>query len=303
MSYGHLIATYATHTTCGTTAIFIRRESLLGNLKFALTIGEIVGQHLGHRDLVFGILGQRHTDRIAHTISQQRTDTYGTLHATLRAVARLGDAQMDREIHRLLAHCGNQQTVGIDHHTRIARFHRNDHLIEALRAAHTQKLHSRNDHTLGRIAPLIEDALGQRAVIDTNTQSHTALATLLDQSLQTAIGRAIITRVDTHLIDRLGSDLSHLGNEVNISHNGGRETLRAQLSHDVSQVFALARTLSREADNRTACAIYTFDLSHTCGRIVGVGVGHRLHGNGCPTTDLDAADTHATTCATLVSTE
>ena len=78
MGYGHLIATYATHTTCGTTAIFIGRESLLGNLKFALTIGEIVGQQLGHRDLDFRILGQRHTDRIAHTISQQRTDTNGT---------------------------------------------------------------------------------------------------------------------------------------------------------------------------------------------------------------------------------
>ena len=303
MGYGHLITTDTPHTTRGTSAIFVGRESLLGDLELALTIGEIVGQHFRHRDLIFGVLGQRHTDRIAHTVSQQRTDTYGALYTSLDTVARLRYAQMNRVGHRLLAHCRHQQSVGIDHHARIARLHRNDHLIEPFGSADAQKLHCRHDHTLGRIAPLVKNTLGKRAVIDANAQSNTSRAALLDQSLQTAIRRAVITRIDTHLIDRLGSDLRHLRDEVNIGHNGGRKALRAQLSHDISQILALARTLCREADNRSTRAIDTLDLRHACGGIVGVGVGHRLHGNGCAIAYLDIADTHAITHATSISTK
>ena len=90
---------------------------------------------------------------------------------------------------------------------------------------------------------------------------------------------------------------------MNIGHNGGRKALRAQLSHDVSQILALARTLCREADNRSTRAIDTLDLRHACGGIVGVGVGHRLNGNGCAIAYLDIADTHAITHATSVSTK
>ena len=73
------------------------------------------------------------------------------------------------------------------HHACIARFHRNNHLVELLLAAYSQELHCRDHHTLWRVTPLVEDALCQRAVVYTYAERNTSFAALCDESLQLTV--------------------------------------------------------------------------------------------------------------------
>ena len=70
------------------------------------------------------------------------------------------------------------------------------------------------------------------------------------------------------------------------------ETVFAQASHDILQVFAFARPLRGQPHDFAACTVDAFDLRDTGFGVVGVGIGHRLHGNGPFAADDDVADAY-----------
>ena len=89
---------------------------------------------------------------------------------------------------------------------------------------------------------------------------------------------AEITRVDTHLVDRLGRYHRHVGREVYVGHYGRRIAVGAHRRGYVCQRPPLARALSRETHYRRAGIGYALDLRHG-GRDIGRRrVGHRLYG-------------------------
>ena len=280
------------------TAAVFGREVTLGmeHLELAGTVGKVFDQQLRHGDFIFGGLGQRDADRVADAVGHQRPDAHGALHAPLDAVPGLGDAQMDRIVHIFGIHRLDQQTVGGDHNARVRRLHRDHHLIEIALPAHPQKLHGRDHHALGRVTPLVEDALRQRPVVDADAQGDAPLAALRDQRLKIAAVEAVISRIDTHLVHIPGGDGRDLGHEVDVGHNGCPETVGTQLPDDVFQIFTFAPSLRRKAHDLSPGAVDPLDLGHARGGVVGVGIGHRLAGDGMPAADRRPPDAHFARC-------
>ena len=197
---------------------------------------------------------------------------------------------MDRIAHPLALHRVGEQAVGGDHDTRVGRLHRDDRLVEPPRLTDAQELHGRGDHPLGRVAPAVEDALRQRPVVDADAQRHAARAALLDERLQLAVLVAVIARVDAHLVDMLRSDGGHLGHEVDVGDQSRIAPLLAHASGDFAQVLRLAPPLGREPHDGRSGPGDREDLGHGGLGVVGVGVGHRLHGDGTVAADRGAAD-------------
>src|SRR5262249_59582145 len=91
----------------------------------------------GYRDLLHGILGERHANRVAEAVGQERSDADRALDAAVLAVARLGDADVERVVARPAAPCAlgerrREQSIRLDRDLRIARLHREDDVVEAL---------------------------------------------------------------------------------------------------------------------------------------------------------------------------
>ena len=84
-----------------------------------------------HRDLVHAVLGQRHTDRIADTIAEQRADADGALDTTVFAIAGFRDTEMDRivPVRTFLIQTRNEKPVGLDHHLRVRCLHREHKVV------------------------------------------------------------------------------------------------------------------------------------------------------------------------------
>ena len=262
----------------------------MAHLEAAGPLGEVRGQQLRHRNLVFGSFGQRNTDRVADAVGQQSPDAHGALHAPFQPVAGLGDPQMDRIAHPLGLHRFDQQAVGRHHHARVARLHRNDHPVEPLPPADAQELHGRDDHPLRRVAPLVENALGQRTVVDPDAQGDAPFAALRDQSFELTVVRAVVARIDAHLVDVSGGDGRRLGQEVDVGDQRGVDALLAHAAGDGLQVFGLAPPLRRETHDAAAGRGDAGDLPHARFGVVGIGVGHRLHRHRIRSADLHAAD-------------
>ena len=251
---------------------------------------EMVDEELRDGNFVLGRFGQRDADRVADAVREQRADSDGALDASLQSVARLGDAQMDRVGHPLAIHRVGQQPVGGYHHARVARLHRDDDLIEPFAAADVQKLHRRGHHPLGRVAPLVEDALRERAVVDADAQRDASLAAAGDERFQIAAVEAVVARIDAHLVDVLRRHGRRFGQEMDVGHDSRRVTVGAQLRYDVAQVFGFADSLRREAHDGCAGAGDALDLGDARRGVARVGVGHRLHGHRLRAADGAGAD-------------
>ncbi len=192
------------------------------HLEMSLARGEVPDQSTRHRHLALGVLRQRHAHRIAYAVGQQRAYSHCALYATLDAVARLRHTQMQRVCHALALHSLDQKPVRMHHDAGVARLHRDHHAVEVQLAALPEKLHCRFDHALGRIAVAVDHAPRERAVVDAYAQRRAAAPAYLHQTLQLSRVVAEITRVDTHLVDRLGRYHRHVGREVYVGHYGRR---------------------------------------------------------------------------------
>ena len=137
-------------------------------------------------------------------------------------------------------------------------------------------------------------------MVDADAQGDAPLAALRDQRLKIAAVEAVISRIDTHLVHIPGGDGRDLGHEVDVGHNGCPETVGTQLPDDVFQIFTFAPALRRKAHDLSPGAVDPFDLRHAGFGIVGVGVGHRLHGDRVPAADHDPPDAHLATRAATV---
>ncbi len=277
-----------------TAAAVLHGRPALGaaHLEASRTVAEVLDQHAGHGHLALGRLGERHAHRVADAVRQQRPDAHGALDAPLQAVAGLGDAQVDRIAHPLGLHRLDEQAVGRDHHARVARLHRHDHLIEAEAPALAQELHGRDDHALRGVAPPVEDAAGQRTVVHTDAERRIVRAAEAHEALQLAVLRAVVARVDAHFVHMARGHGRRLGQEVDVGHKRRAAPLLAHATRDGPEVLRLAQVAGREAHDGASGACDAHDLRHAGLGVLRIGIGHRLHRHGAVAADRDAADAH-----------
>ena len=84
---------------------------------------------------------------------------------------------MQRIVHILAVHRFDQQTDGGHHNDGIAGLDADDHVVELLAAADTQKLHAALDDALWGIAIARHDTVAQRAVVHTDADGGVVLLT------------------------------------------------------------------------------------------------------------------------------
>ena len=87
---------------------------------------------------------------------------------------------------------------------------------------------------------------------------------------------------------------------MDVRHDGGIASLLPQTADDPLQILSLPTPLGRQPDDRTSGPEDAFDLPNTGFGILGVGIGHRLHGDRAVTSDHNTSDANFTARAALI---
>ena len=81
-----------------------------------LLLADVIYQMACHRNLCSRFLAQAYTNGIADAISQEGTDTYGTLDSAIFALAVSVWAEVEWVVHAFLLHFFYQEAHGANHH-------------------------------------------------------------------------------------------------------------------------------------------------------------------------------------------
>ena len=284
-------------TTLGAEPVELGR-SLGGNHHVAVALCDIVNQMTCHGNLCLGLLGERHAYGVAYAVGEQCPYAHGALDASVLALAGLGHSQVQWIVHVLLVHLAHQQAHRAHHHHGVACLDGDDHIIELLLLAYTQEFHAALDDALGGVAISRHDAVGERAVVDTDAhcgvvcaadveEGHESLLKSLELGgiflvgvfylLERACGVDIVSGVHPHLLGIEGCHVGHIGIEMHVGHEGSHDALGAQCGIDVLEVLCLAHALCGEAHVFSSCLDYPLGLCHRGFGVGGVGGGHRLN--------------------------
>ena len=82
----------------------------------SLLLADEIYQVSSHRNLCSRLLAEAYTKGIADTVSQQGTDTHGTLDSSILAFACFGYAEVEWVVHAFLLHFFYQEAHRADHH-------------------------------------------------------------------------------------------------------------------------------------------------------------------------------------------
>ena len=199
-------------------------------------------------DFVDAVLGERDADGVADAVGQQRADADGALDPAILAVARLGDAEVERVIPvgPELEQPRGEEPVGVDHHLGVARLHRENEIVVAVLAGDARELDRALDHAGGRVAEAVHDAVGKRAVVGADAHGDAALLADIDQRLEGLVdagefllvlvvgvfadGEFLfvgeVAGVDADLLDPLRGFQGGVGLEVDVGDDGHVATRR-----------------------------------------------------------------------------
>ena len=84
-----------------------------------LLLADVIYQMACHWNLCSRFLAQAYTNGIADAISQEGTDTYGTLDSAIFAFAGFGYAEVEWVVHAFLLHFFYQEAHGANHHNGV----------------------------------------------------------------------------------------------------------------------------------------------------------------------------------------
>ena len=271
-----------------------------GNIRMIPPQQDIVHQLTGNRNFRFGSFAQRYPYSIPQSVGQQRTNAESGLDTSVLTVSGFCYSEMQRESHPFFLHHSYQQTNGFHHDNRIGRFDGNNYIGKVLINTNAKKLHTRLYHAFGRITITGHDAVGQRAVIHTDTDSrmilfadiqkrHKAVMNFLYflrillvgifQLLKSTCSVYIIPRIDAYLFRISGCHIGYFRIKVYIGNQRNHIFLTAQTDVNIFQVLRFLDTLRRQTDILTARVDNTFRLFHTSLRILRRRIGHRLDTN------------------------
>ena len=235
----------------------------------------------GDLDLLHGVGRQRHAHRVADPVHEQRAHANRALDPTRERRSRFGDAEVQR-----VRHLGREHPVGPDHRRHVARLHGDLEVavVECLQQPHL--LEGRLDERLGLVfLRQGRQVLGQRARVGADAHRHACPLRRLDDELD-LVGAADVAGVDADGgdagIDRLQSER---GVEVDIGDDGQRRK-----ADDLRQRVGVLRLRNRHTHHLAARRRESGNLRRGRLHIVRLRQRHRLHGDGRPAADRDAAD-------------
>ena len=269
--HGHAVATHRPHGVGGPAAgVFVVEAGCRcsGNGRVAGTAHHVFRQFVGHGHFRLGRFAQAHAQRVAYAVGQQCPDAGGTLDASVLALAGLGHAQVEGEVHAFAFHHAAQQADAAHHDLRVGGFDGDDHIAELLFHTHTEKFHAALHDALRRVAVAAHDAVGERAVVHADAQRGVVLAADVEEAdkplfqpcqfggvflvgvfqlLELAGGVDVVARVDAHLLHNGGGHVGHVGVEVDIGHERAVVAFAAQGFAQGLQCLGLACALCGEA--------------------------------------------------------
>src|SRR5262245_13863143 len=113
------------------------------------------------------VLSKRDSNGIADSIVEERTDTDGTLDASVFSFTRFGHSKMDWVIPVIafLRQARGEQPIGIDHYLRVARLHGKNDCVVVEVSSNSGEFERTFDHPERSVAVTVHDAIGERTVI------------------------------------------------------------------------------------------------------------------------------------------
>jgi hypothetical protein len=273
------------------------------------------GERERDRNLLHGILGQRDADRVADAVLEQRADSDRALHPAVDAVARLGDADVERvgrPAGRARLEPRGEQPIGLDRDLRVARLHAEDDVEEALVLADVEELERALHHAERRVAEAVQDAVGERAVVRADAQRAAELLQAADErpepllhaidlrgvlrvavlALLEALLVGVVARVDPHLLDVAGRLERRVRREVDVRDQRRRHAAPRELGPDRRQVLRVRDGRRRHAQDLAAGGDEPLALRDGGGGVARIGGRHRLDADRVRAADADRSDLH-----------
>ena len=303
---------YGTRGTAHGTQIVEGGTRLSGNERMTRAgAGHVGGQFVGNGDFALGLLAQRYAQGVADAVAKQGTDAQRALDAAVLALAGLGHAEVQGEVHALALHHVAKQAHGAHHDDGVAGLDAHDHVAEFLPLTDAQELHAALHDALGRVAVARHDAIRQGTVVHADAERCAVLAADGQQALEAFLqalqlggillvrvvqllegprGVDVIARVDADFFDNGGGHVGHIGIEVDVGYERRGMAPPAEFGTYVFQIFCLDCALCREAHQVAAGADNSLGLVDAA---VGVGGGtgrHALQAQGVVTSDVAALD-------------
>mmetsp|Transcript_133881 Transcript_133881/g.232325 ORF Transcript_133881/g.232325 Transcript_133881/m.232325 type:complete len:477 (-) Transcript_133881:414-1844(-) len=283
--------------------------ALLSKFRETLLVVHLAGsngcQRLAGGGLVLRVLSQRDTDGVPKTIKKQRPDTNGRLHAPIFALTSFGHPQMDGVIPPNLVHLRRKQTVGLHHDQWVAGLHGEHKVVEVVLAADPSELKGRLHHPLGRVPVPAQGACRQAPVVGSDPDGAIQLFALEDQRSEELLNLNQlliilfvrihlvlellctvheIARVHANLVDSFSHFHSHLGGEMDVSHQRGIIALLDEALLDGHAGIGFLHSLHCEPDNIAAGVGTLDDLVHCGLNVPCVSGSHSLESQGVLTT-------------------
>jgi hypothetical protein len=266
---------------------------------------------LGDRDFVDAVFGEGDADGVAESVEEETADADGAFDAAVFAVARFGDAEVERVVHVFLRHALHEQAVGLDHDLGIRGLHREHDLLVGVRLGDAEELEGALDHTERRVAVAVHDAVAQRAVIGADAEGAAEGFGAEDERSERVVEAlefdvvvgirvladgeflfvGVVARIDAdffHVLDGLhrgGGEEMDVGDERNVAKAGGGKLLA-----DGFEALRGGDVGRGDADDFTAHFCESDGLFDGGGDVLRVARGHRLHADGMRAADADGAD-------------
>ena len=320
----HIGATNAKHSPCSATHRMSPTE-VFGwcgrNHDVALALSDVVDKMAGNRNLSLRLFAQRHTDGVANAIGKQSTNAHSALYSAIFALASLGDTKVERIVHVFFVHSLDEQTNRLHHDNGVRRLDGNNHVVEVVGFEDAQKFQAALHNTCRSVAISVAYAVGERTVVDAYAHGSMVLFADVDerhqavfylfqlmsiflvgifQFFELACRVDIVARVYSHLLAIFCCHVSHIGIEVDISHQRSIFAQGSDAGIDILHVLSLAGALSGETHQFATSLDDAHGLSHTCLGVVGVGGGHRLNSDRLATAHEQAADGYGVGVSALV---
>lgn len=259
-----------------------------------------------------GVFRQGDTNRVADAVSEQGADADGALDAAIFAIARLGDAEVDRvvPVAAQRIEMSNEQAIGLDHDLGIAGLHREEEIVEIMCPGDAGKLQCALHHAVWCIAMAVHDAVAERAMIRADAHGSVQRFALLHEGheLLLHVGDflgvfgvgvflhrellfvGIVAGIDAHFFHPLHGLHGGVGFKMDVGDERDITARRADAIADVLEVLGDHSCLGRDTDDLTADGgefESFFDAGFCITRVAGE---HRLHTDGIPAADADIAD-------------
>ena len=171
---------------------------------------------------------------------------------------------MDRVVHVLTFHNFDQKSYATYHDYRVAGLDGYDYVIEFFPSADTQKFHTALYDTFGRVAITAHDAVAERTMVHSDTQSCMVFPTDIQQGnealfylakfagiffvgifqmFESTCRISIIARVDTDFFCIKSGYFGYFGIEMHIGNKGDIASGRAYCCIDFFQIFSFSHAL------------------------------------------------------------